>query len=70
MFGYKVHYWRWFGSVKQTVATANELNLFYALRQRQIVKCRETNPTAHQGQTVTKHEGKLGFLWIAQAPDS
>ena len=70
MFRYKVHYWRWFGSIKQAVAAADELNLAYALRQRQIVKSRETNPITHERQAVPKHEGKLGFLRIAQVPDS
>jgi len=68
MFGYKVHYWRWFGTVKQTVAAADELDLAYALGQRQIIKSRETNPITHERQAVPQHKGKFGFLWIAQAP--
>ncbi len=44
------------------------MNLAYALRQRQIVKSRETNPITHEWQAVPKHKGELGFLRIAQAP--
>ena len=67
MFRHKVHCWRRLRPVKQTVAAADELNLAYALRQRQIVKSRETDPITHKWQAVPKHEGELGFLRIAQA---
>ncbi len=56
--------------IKQAVASADKLNLAYALRQRQIVKSRETNPITHERQAVPKHEGKLGFLRITQVRDS
>ncbi len=59
MFGYKVHYWRWFRTVKQTVAAADGLNLAYALRQRQIVKSREANPITHEWQAVPKDQSEL-----------
>ena len=38
-----------------------------ALRQRQIIESRETNPITHEWQAVPKHQGELGFLRITQA---
>src|SRR6478609_1548452 len=67
IFCYKVHYWRRLRSVKQAAAAANELNFFYALRQRQVVKSRKPNPITHQRQTVPKDKGELGFLRVAQS---
>ena len=67
MFRHKVHCRRWFGSVKQAVTAADELNLAYGLRQRQIVQSGEANPVTHEWQAISKHEGELGFLRIAQA---
>ena len=68
MFRHKVYCWRWLRPVKQAAAAADELNLAYALRQRQIIQSRETDPVTHKGKAVPKHEGKLGFLRITQAP--
>src|SRR5215468_9153587 len=67
MFCHKVHCWRWLGSIQQAVTAADELNLAYRLRQRQVVKSGETNPVTHQWQAVAEHQGELGFLRIAQA---
>ena len=67
MFRHKVHCWRWLGSIQQAATAADELNFAYRLRQRQIVKGRETNPVTHEWQAVAKHQGELGFLRIAQA---
>src|SRR5262249_35304112 len=52
---------------KATVTAADELNLAYGLRQRQIVQSGEANPVTHQWQAIPKYEGELGFLRIAQA---
>ena len=67
MFRNKVHRWRWFGAIQQAVTAADELNLAYRLRQRQIVKGREANPVTHEWQAVAKHQGELRFLGVAQA---
>jgi hypothetical protein len=68
MFRHKVHCWRWLRPVEQAATAADELNLTDALRQRQIIKSRETDPVTHERKTIPKHQGKLGFLWITQAP--
>jgi hypothetical protein len=67
MFRHKVHCWRWLRAVKQAVTVADELNLAYRLRQRQIVKSRETNPITNEWQAVAEHQGEFRFLRIAQA---
>src|ERR1700756_2695057 len=67
MFRHKVHCWRWLRAVKQAVTVADELNLAYRLRQRQIVKSRETNPITNEWQAVAEHQGEFRFLRIAKA---
>src|SRR5258707_6408005 len=67
MFCHKVHCWRWLGSIQQAATAADELNLAYAWRQRQIVEDRETDPVTHEWEAIPRHEGELGFLRIAQA---
>src|SRR4051812_23512927 len=54
------------GSVEETAATADKLDLGDTLRDGLVVKRGETDPLTHQWQTILKEEGVLGFLRIAE----
>ncbi len=62
MFGHVINYRGGLGTIEQAAAATDELDFTYALRDRQIIESRKTDPIALKREAVLKKKGVFRFL--------